>query len=464
VSGPDDRSLHLTRHIREQYACPQDFLDFSLGGELSHDAGYFEIGLELLCYGRFHSANTDRNFDAALEDLLPQCRISGSTLQLPFDPTEIIDNLRLERYPQEQRSSYERFLKKIYYRVRPLTNRGLRRRIQKFYAFDWRQVRFPKWPVDTTVETLSEELMWHALRVPGVEKIPFIWFWPKGSTGCVMMTHDVETAAGRDFSAELASLDQSFGLRSGFQVVPEDRYSVSAAFLDSIRKHDCEVGVHDLNHDGKLFDNHEEFLRRAEKINAYGREFGAKGFRSAVMYRNLDWYPALDYSFDMSAPNVAHLDPQRGGCCTVMPYFVGNILELPLTTTQDYTLFHLLESRSIDLWRTQTKRILEKNGLVSFIVHPDYILDHETRAVYDSLLKYLCELKSERQLWFAAPSEIDAWWRERSQMSIVHDGRSWKIQGKGAERARIAFAKRDNGNLIYELPPQTGAQVSGNIH
>ena len=32
----------------------------------------------------------------------------------------------------------------------------------------------------------------------------------------------------------------------------------------------------------------------------------------------------LDFSFDMSIPNVAHLDPQRGGCCTIMPYFIGN--------------------------------------------------------------------------------------------------------------------------------------------
>ena len=53
----------------------------------------------------------------------------------------------------------------------------------------------------------------------------------------------------------------------------------------------------------------------------------------------------------MSVPNVAHLEPQRGGCCTVMPYFVGDVLELPLTTIQDYSLFHILGDYSTTLWK-----------------------------------------------------------------------------------------------------------------
>ena len=60
----------------------------------------------------------------------------------------------------------------------------------------------------------------------------------------------------------------------------------------------------------------------------------------------------------MSVPNVAHLEPQRGGCCTVMPYFIGDILELPLTTTQDYSLFHILGDYSIALWKQQIELIL----------------------------------------------------------------------------------------------------------
>ena len=75
------------------------------------------------------------------------------------------------------------------------------------------------------------------------------------------------------------------------------------------------------------------------------------------MYREQEWFDAFDFSFDMSVPNVAHLEPQRGGCCTVMPYFIGDVLELPLTTTQDYSLFHILGDYSTTLWKRQIRLI-----------------------------------------------------------------------------------------------------------
>jgi len=83
----------------------------------------------------------------------------------------------------------------------------------------------------------------------------------------------------------------------------------------------------------------------------------------------------------MSVPNVGHLDPQRGGCCTTKPYFIGKILEIPVVATQDYTLFHILRQYSMDLWEHQIELILQQNGLISFIVHPDYLLE-ERAATY----------------------------------------------------------------------------------
>src|SRR5260370_16362510 len=107
------------------------------------------------------------------------------------------------------------------------------------------------------------------------------------------------------------------------------------------------------------------------------------------MFRNLDWYDGFEFSYDMSVPNVAHLEPQRGGCCTVMPFFVGKILEIPLTATQDYALFHILNNYTIDLWKKQIDLIRQRNGLVSFIAHPDYLINRPFRHVYKSLLPHL---------------------------------------------------------------------------
>jgi hypothetical protein len=199
-----------------------------------------------------------------------------------------------------------------------------------------------------------------------------------------------------------------------------------------------------------------------EKINEYGRRYKASGFRSAVLYRRQEWYSDLDFSYDMSVPSSGHLEPQRGGCCTVMPYFVGKILELPVTTTQDYSLFNYVRSFSIDLWKRQTDLILQQNGLMSFIVHPDYITKDREGRVYHQLLAHLVELRARKNVWIATPGEIDRWWRERSRMTLVRDGDEWRVEGAGRERARVAFASEECGKLVFSMQHSSARELSVN--
>jgi hypothetical protein len=440
----------LSQAVFDRYRCPESFLNFSLSGELSGSEGYFRFGSNLTCYGCSCPGTGHSELGSSLHDVFERTTLVDGGVKLPFDPTEVIDNFRLERYADGVGSGQE-VLRRLYYLIRPVTTLSLRKWVQQFYARNWPKRSFPHWPVDASVENLCERLMLLSLEAKGVERVPFVWFWPRGARGCLTMTHDVETEEGRDLCADLMDVDDVFGIKASFQIVPEKRYAVPSKLLESMRARGFEIGVHDLNHDGGLFDSREKFLRRAKIINRYGREYGARGFRAGVLYRKPDWYDALDFSFDMSIPNVAHLDPQQGGCCTVMPYFIGDILELPVTTTQDYTLFHLLNEHSIDLWRRQTELILEKNGLASFIVHPDYVIKQEPKRVYEELLGYLQELRARENVWFALPSEIDRWWRARSKMSVVPHGDSFRIEGEGAERAALAFAKVVDGKLVYQV-------------
>ncbi len=447
-----EASEMLSRSVLDHFRCPKDFLDFGLSGELSFDEGFFRFGPHLTCYGRSVGGNGERQVESSLHDTFDAVVLDDGKVNLPFDATEVINNLRLERYAVSRAGSLERLLRRAYYFVRPLTNLSLRRQVQRFHARNWQKQLFPHWPVDTTVENLCETLLLLSLRAKHVDRIPFVWFWPRGARGCVMMTHDVETKRGMNLCEDLMDLDDSFGIKASFQIVPERRYRVSAKLLGMMRRRGFEVGIQDLNHDGRLFDDRQEFQRRAALINCYASKYRAKGFRSAVLYRKPQWYDAFDFSFDMSMPNVAHLDPQRGGCCTVMPYFIGKILELPLTTTQDYMVFHLLNQRSIDLWKSQVELIMEKNGLASFIVHPDYVRERENESVYLDLLGYLRDLRSRTNVWAALPHEIDSWWRARSAMTVEPDGSTWRVVGEGSERAVLAYAKTLNGKLVYELP------------
>jgi hypothetical protein len=294
-----------------------------------------------------------------------------------------------------------------------------------------------------------------AMTAHGVRRMPFIWFWPEGAPSCTMMTHDVEGAHGMAFCEALMDLDQSLGVPSAFQLVPETPGGSSRLLAERIRQRGFEVNIHDWNHDGYLFHDRERFLKRVADINRHAREFGCDGFRSGSMYREQRWFDAFELSYDMSVPNAAHLEPQRGGCCTVMPYFVGDVLELPLTTTQDYTLFHILHDYSIELWKREIDLIRSSHGLISFIAHPDYLIDAHARGVYEELLGHLSALRAAGQTWMATPGDVNRWWRSRHQMQLVADGGSWRVVGPDSNRARVAYLTADGDRIAYELEPET---------
>ena len=443
-----------SRLLEEYFRTPASLLTPLFTERHAEQAGYFNLGSDTVCYGKVSTEKAAGSPNGALEDLLPSAHANGSGVAVHFDADEAVENLRRERYTahfREEGSVLNELIRKAYYLVRPLLGVPVRRHLQKIHLRGWENIAFPAWPVDTTVERIHKKLLALSMRAQGVERVPFIWFWPEGHSSCLIMTHDVEDVAGKDFCSKLMDLDESAGLRSSFQIVPEDRYVVTRDFLDSIKCRGFEVNVHDLKHDGRLYAEHDEFLRRAKCINSYARQFGAEGFRSGILYRNADWYSAFDFSYDMSIPNVGHLDPQRGGCCTVMPYFIGNIVELPLTCTQDYTLLQIMSDYSIDLWKRQIGIIHQNNGLISFIVHPDYVIKDRAQAVYKELLGHLSELRSSCSIWSPLPRDAAAWWRQRSEMSLTCEGGCWRVVGPGAERARVAFANLDGESVTYQL-------------
>ncbi len=448
------------------FRCPERYVGFATADRLSALSGFFGFGNGTVGYGMYVAPGPADSPRGDLPNAWQAVECGAGLVGLPFDLEEVVENLRLERYTEDGQygSSADSILSKIYYLFRPLLPVGFRRHLQRVYLGDWTKIAFPRWPVDHSVDSILRGCMQLLLRNQGLERIPFIWFWPEGAPACAIMTHDVETAEGRDYCDALMGINESFGIPASFQVVPEERYDVTEHYLDSLRKRGFEVNVQDLNHDGRLYRDRDEFVRRAAKINQYGRSFKSSGFRSAVLYRRQEWYSDLDFSYDMSVPSSGHLEPQRGGCCTVMPYFVGKILELPVTTTQDYSLFNYLRSRSTDLWKKQSGLILQQNGLISFIVHPDYIMKSRERNAYEKLLAHLSDLRSREHVWIPKPGDVDLWWRQRSQMRLVQDGECWRVEGPGSERARVAYASERDGGLEFSLAPaESRVSVGANL-
>lgn len=455
--------LTVSQILTEHFRCPDEGLEFDLPSSPGSREGYFRFGENTICFARSSAIPLASTVDGPLHNALNDAHFASSRCALPFDPTEVVQNLRRERYirnggSNSNRHGFRRLIQTAYYGGRPFLPVPVRKHFQRAFLAGRMNTRFPQWPVDRTVDEFLERVLALSLKARGLERIPFIWFWPDDHLSAAIMTHDVETTSGIKFCSTSMDMDDEFGIRSSFHLIPEGRYTTPDVLRDEIRRRGFEINIHDLNHDGRLYWKRDEFLRRAAKINQYARQIGANGFRSGVLYRNLDWYDAFDFSYDMSVPNVGHLDAQAGGCCTVMPYFVGRILELPVTATQDYPLFQILGEYSIELWVRQINLILDGHGLISFIAHPDYLVERRARATYRALLAYLARLRSEVGLWITLPGKVNEWWRTRSQMRLVLDRGTWRIEGPACERARIAYAHLDGDGLRFTVETGKDAQ------
>ena len=154
------------------------------------------------------------------------------------------------------------------------------------------------------------------------------------------------------------------------------------------------------------FDAQQPAVRKA------AAELGAEGFRSPATHRVFDWLADLPVAYDCSIPHSDPYEPQPGGCCTIWPFFIGNLVELPYTMPQDHTLFTLLGHRSPDLWLKQMDSIEAEYGLVQSVSHPDpgYLGDADKRAMYGEFLDVVA---AREGLWKPLPREVNRWWRER---------------------------------------------------
>ncbi len=269
------------------------------------------------------------------------------------------------------------------------------------------------WPIDKSVEEPHFE--WQG--------------WPNQKKFALVLTHDVESIQGQDKCERLMNMEQKLGFRSSFNFVPE-RYSVSPQLRDKLTVSGFEVGVHGLNHDGKLYFSARIFKHRSERINQYLKEWGAVGFRSPAMHHNLEWIHLLDIEYDASTFDTDPFEPQPDGVGTIFPFFVNGkpdrkgYVELPYTIPQDYTLFILMQEKNIDVWEKKLDWIAKQGGMVLINTHPDYMnfkngksqQEEYPAQYYENFLKYI-KSKYNGQFWNVLPKELSQFWREKTKTS-----------------------------------------------
>src|SRR5258708_5277803 len=174
--------------------------------------GFFRFGSDIVCYGECSSGAAPDVAASVDFDARNATSVSGSEIQMPFDVSNVIDNLRRERYVQQLSSgrrnvTQEGLVREVLYAGREFLPILFRRHLQRAYFKNWQSISFPHWPVDFTVDSLHEGFLQLSMRAQGSDQVPFIWFWPDGASSCLILTHDVESAAGRNFCSSLIDID-----------------------------------------------------------------------------------------------------------------------------------------------------------------------------------------------------------------------------------------------------------------
>jgi hypothetical protein len=325
------------------------------------------------------------------------------------------------------------FLIRTYYQLKPLIPSRLRLAARRWRAERRRRRFVGEWPINPRA----------AAPPPGWKG------WPDGKKFALVLTHDVERTEGLEKCRAIANLEIKYGMRSAFNFVPEGDYRVPDGFRDFLTTHGFEVGVHDLKHDGKLYWSRGAFRRQAQVINTYLRKWNAVGFRSGFMHHNLDWIHDLEVLYDSSTFDTDPFEPQPDGVNTIFPFWVPRpprspsardsalrasrsalespppplrteegYMELPYTLAQDFTLFLLLEEKSIDIWIHKLDWIAEHGGMAMIDVHPDYVdiagagqpgVTYPAEF-YERFLEYV-QRKYAGQYWLALPKEVAAYIR-----------------------------------------------------
>ena len=288
---------------------------------------------------------------------------------------------------------------RIYYRLKPYLPLPLRIRARRILARTQRRIHTETWPINEAAARMPAN--W-----PG---------WPQGKKFAFVLTHDVEGPSGLAKCRQLMELEMEMGFRSSFNFIPEGDYAVTREFREELKQNGFEVGVHDLHHDGNLYQSRPAFAQKAKRINHYLAEWGASGFRSGFMLHNLEWLHDLNAIYDTSTFDTDPFEPQPDGVGTIFPFWVpapmaghpavknGNGLptsvvqdegyvEMPYTLPQDSTLFLLLKETSADIWKRKLDWIVGHGGMALVNVHPDCLAFGKVR---NDSLEFPCEYYRE---------------------------------------------------------------------
>jgi peptidoglycan/xylan/chitin deacetylase (PgdA/CDA1 family) len=304
-----------------------------------------------------------------------------------------------------------------YYRVKRLIPESLRHRAHSLAVRARKRQGFPNWPCESALIDFWREWLRTCLEQVNTGQAWHIGFWPDAKRCCIVLTHDVESPVGLKRMDTMADMEERYGFRSAWNL-PLAQFPIDWNHLAGLQARGFEFGAHGLSHDGRLFRSAADFRHLRPILERAADEHRLAGFRAPSTLRRADWIARMAFDHDSSFSDTDPYEPQPGGTCSIFPFHLGRIIELPYTMPQDHTLINLLHRDPLQVWTLKAQWIAACGGMVLLLTHPDYSGSGCRLEQYDELLKRLADFEGA---WRALPSEVAAWWRRRSAMQLWVD-------------------------------------------
>ncbi len=338
-----------------------------------------------------------------------------------------------EEYLEDRRRRPSRMLD-YYYTVKDLIPARLRHRLNSLAIRGRRRPGFPDWPCEDALLQVWSRALAALMSRWGTRDAWHLGFWPEGRSCCIVLTHDVESPRGLAAMERMAELEERYGLRSAWNLAL-DQYPIDWDRIEALRARGFEFGAHGLRHDGRLFRSEQDFNSQAPHIIRIASEHGLRGFRAPSTLRRAQWIPRLGFDFDSSFADTDIFEPQPGGTCSIFPFFLDTVVELPYTLPQDHTLIHLLGRELLPTWIRKARWIASLGGMILTLIHPDYCGEGLYFQAYERLLQYLAGIENA---WRALPSQVAQWWRRRTCAELhIMDGQPMVRRGHAGIAPRL---------------------------
>ena len=229
-----------------------------------------------------------------------------------------------------------------------------------------------------------------------------------------MVTCDVDTADGQDRMPAIAQEAERLDLRLCFYVVG-DRFPLDDGMLRRVRQAGHEIGLHGAKHDMRLaYLPYQAVMERLDRCRGMVEQHGVVGFRSPALLTSPALVRALTgrFLYDSSVPDtdVDTVAAPRRGCGSLRPFWLGSLLQIPLTLPLDDRLLLRGESpdRMVRTWQEKMTWIRQAggHGLLTTHAEPHLGGSPELLPAYRRMLEWIVDQGWEVKLPREVAEEI----------------------------------------------------------